>query len=180
MYTNMLAQLEEAKLGDRLQEVLAAVPEVRLDCGVPPLVTPTSQIVGVQAVNCVVDRALGKPFYTNVSRNFSELVKGNYGHTPWPVDPAFRERICGVREETAYDTSKYRKQPNPEVAEAGNTRLALNEKEELLLELFPSVAEKVLKGRRRAEFEAAKASEPELPSRYGHEFWEALHLHAGT
>jgi pyruvate/oxaloacetate carboxyltransferase len=172
MYTNMLAQLQEAKLGDRLKEVLAAVPQVRLDCGVPPLVTPTSQIVGVQAVNCVVDRAQGKPFYTNVSKNFSELVKGSYGHTPWPVSPDFREKICGMREETDYDTSKYRKQPNPEMPEAGNAKLAQNEKEELLLELFPSVADKFLRGRRRKEWDAANPPEPPKPERYPADFWE--------
>jgi pyruvate/oxaloacetate carboxyltransferase len=174
MYTNMLAQLQEAKLDQHREEVLRAVPQVRLDCGVPPLVTPTSQIVGVQAVNCVVDRIQGKPFYTNVSKNFLELVKGNYGHTPWPVDPAFRERIAGVREETPYDTSKYRKQPNPEVPEAGNAKLAQGEKEELLLELFPSVADKYLRGKRRREWEAANPPVPPKPERYPPEFWEGL------
>ena len=83
----MLTQLKEAKLEDKVDEVLALVPKVRLDCGLPPLVTPTSQIVGVQAVNCVVDLALGKPHYTNVSKNFAELVRGSYGKTPWPIDP---------------------------------------------------------------------------------------------
>ena len=175
MYTNMLAQLEEAKLGDKLAEVLEAVPDVRLACGVPPLVTPTSQIVGVQAVNCVVDRAQGKPFYTNVSKNFAELVKGSYGKTPWPVDPAFREKVCGVREETPYDTSKYKKQPNPELADCGGSRLALNEKEELLLELFPSVADKFLRGQRKREWLQANPPpppEPEKPQRYPALFWE--------
>ncbi|TFG84315.1 MAG: carboxylase, partial [Spirochaetales bacterium] len=66
MYTNMMSQLKDAKLEHHLEEVLRLVPQVRLDAGVPPLVTPTSQIVGVQAVNCVVDRTQGKPFYTNV------------------------------------------------------------------------------------------------------------------
>ncbi|MDP3179197.1 MAG: hypothetical protein Q8M76_14920, partial [Spirochaetaceae bacterium] len=140
MYTNMLAQLKDAKLEKHVDEVLAMVPLVRLDCGVPPLVTPTSQIVGVQAVNCVVDKNLGKPPYTNVSKNFAELVKGAYGRTPWPVDPDFREKICGVRHETPYDTSAYRKQPNPELPDCGGAKLAKDEKEELLLELFPSVA----------------------------------------
>jgi pyruvate/oxaloacetate carboxyltransferase len=172
MYTNMLAQLEEAKLGDRLADVLAAVPQVRLDCGVPPLVTPTSQIVGVQAVNCVVDKTQGKAFYTNVSKNFAELVKGSYGHTPWPVSPDFREKICGVRDETAYDTSKYKKQPNPSLPEAGGAKLALDEKEELLLELFPSVAEKYLRGRRQREWDAANPPVPPKPERYPPAFWE--------
>jgi pyruvate carboxylase subunit B len=158
MYTNMLSQLQEAKLEQHTKEVLAVVPEVRLACGVPPLVTPTSQIVGVQAVNCVVDRLQGKSFYDNVSKNFLELVKGSYGKTPWPVDPEFRLKICGHREEMPYDTSKYKKQPNPELAEFEGVRLALNEKEELLLELFPSVADKFLRGRRKAEWEASGGS----------------------
>jgi pyruvate carboxylase subunit B len=178
MYTNMLSQMKEAKLEQHMTEVLNVVPEVRLASGVPPLVTPTSQIVGVQAVNCVIDRLQGKEFYTNVSKNFAELVKGAYGHTPWPVDPDFREKICGTREETPYDTSAYKKQPNPEIAEFGGVRLALNEKEELLLELFPSVADKFLRGRRKKEWESANPPEPpappkpEKPSRYPPAFWE--------
>lgn len=155
MYTNMMSQLQEAKLEHHLGEVLKAVPIVRLDSGVPPLVTPTSQIVGVQAVNYVVSKTKGEDVYANVSKNFAELVKGSYGKTPWPIDPDFRLKICGTREETPYDTSKYRKQPNLPVAEAGGSLLALDEKEELLLELFPSVAEKYLKGQRIAAWEKA-------------------------
>jgi pyruvate/oxaloacetate carboxyltransferase len=180
MYTNMLSQLKEAKLEHHVDEVLALVPKVRLDCGLPPLVTPTSQIVGVQAVNCVVDKAQGKPYYTNVSKNFAELVRGSYGKTPWPVESAFRQRICGHAEERPYDVTAYRKQPNPVLVELGGVHLAVDEKEELLLELFPSVAERFLKGRRRAEWEATRKIEPELPARYAAQFWEELHMHAGT
>ncbi len=178
MYTNMLAQMKEAKLEQHTAEVLAVVPEVRLAAGVPPLVTPTSQIVGVQAVNCVIDRINGKPFYTNVSKNFAELVRGAYGRTPWPVDPDFREKICGVRDEEAYDTSNYKKQPNPELPEFGGVKLALNEKEELLLELFPSVADKFLRGCRKREWDAAHPPAPPVPptppkpERYPAQFWE--------
>jgi len=180
MYTNMMAQLQEYKLEQHVEEVLQIVPQVRLDAGVPPLVTPTSQIVGAQAVNCIVDKSQGKPFYTNVSKNFIELVKGSYGRTPFPVDPAFRERIAGVREETPYDTSKYKKQDNLELAECGGLRLAKNEKEELLLELFPSVADKYLKTVRQSEWAAMEVErianlppEPEeAPSRYPAKFWE--------
>jgi pyruvate/oxaloacetate carboxyltransferase len=153
MYTNMMAQMQEAKLEQHLDEVLRAVPVVRLDSGVPPLVTPTSQIVGVQAVNYVVSKTKGEDPYSNVSKNFAELVKGSYGKTPWAIDPEFRLKICGSKEEIPYDTSKYTKQDNPVVVEAGNLRLAYDEKEELLLELFPSVAEKFLKARRIAEWE---------------------------
>ncbi|PKL06227.1 MAG: carboxylase [Spirochaetae bacterium HGW-Spirochaetae-9] len=167
MYTNMMAQLKEAKLEQHLSEVLRVVPIVRLDAGVPPLVTPTSQIVGVQAVNYVVSKIKGEDVYANVSKNFAELVKGSYGKTPWPVNPDFRFKICGIKEEIPYDTSNYAKQPNPTLAEAGGHPLAVDEKEELLLELFPSVAEKFLKGQRIAEWEklhgpagARKESEP--------------------
>lgn len=175
MYTNMLAQLQEAKLEAHVEEVLRTVPQVRLDCGVPPLVTPTSQIVGVQAVNCVVDRHQGKPMYSNVSKNFFELVKGAYGSTPWPVDPKFREKITGSPEEVPYDTSKYAPQPNPELPQFDGARLAQNPKEELLLELFPSVAEKFLKGRRKREWDLAHPPAPpvpEKPARYPDRFWE--------
>jgi pyruvate carboxylase subunit B len=179
MYTNMLSQLRDAKLESKLGEVLALVPRVRLDCGLPPLVTPTSQIVGVQAVNCVVDRAQGKEAYSNVSKNFEELVRGSYGRTPLAIKGAFRKRICGHAEERPYDVGAYAKRPNPALAEFGGARLAQGEKEELLLELFPSVAEKFLRGKRRREWDAAHPPEPEKPARYADELWESLSEHAG-
>ncbi len=175
MYTNMMSQLKELKLEHLVEEVLHIVPQVRLDAGVPPLVTPTSQIVGAQAVNCVVDRSQGKPFYTNVSKNFIELVKGSYGRTPFAIDPEFRLKIAGVRDETPYDTSKYKKQPNIELPEAGGVRLALNEKDELLLELFPSVADKFLRGVRIKAYEdSLPPPPPPKPERFPAEFWDFL------
>jgi oxaloacetate decarboxylase alpha subunit/pyruvate carboxylase subunit B len=140
MYTNMLAQLKQLKLEKLLPRTLEIIPAVRLAAGCPPLVTPTSQIVGVQAVNCVIDENKGVPFYTNKSIQFVNLVKGLYGKTPFPVDPEFRLKIAGTREETAYDTSNYKKQDNPVLDELGGVKLAQNYKEELLLELFPAVA----------------------------------------
>jgi oxaloacetate decarboxylase alpha subunit/pyruvate carboxylase subunit B len=152
---------------------------VRLDAGVPPLVTPTSQIVGVQAVNCVIDEANGKPFYTSKSIQFVNLVKGTYGKTPFPVDPAFRLKIAGTREETPYDTSTYQKQDNPLLREFGHVRLARDEKEELLLELFPNVANTFLKNLREKEFEAAggKETKHEEPSAQD-KMWESLSEYA--
>jgi len=147
MYTNMLAQLKQLKLEQLLPRVLEIIPTVRLASGCPPLVTPTSQIVGVQAVNCVIDENKGLPFYTTKSIQYVNLVMGNYGNTPIPVDPEFRKHITGSREEKPYDTSNYQKQPNPVFKEFGDARLAATEKEELLLELFPTVAEKFLKDR---------------------------------
>jgi oxaloacetate decarboxylase alpha subunit/pyruvate carboxylase subunit B len=140
MYTNMHAQLKQLKLDHLLPRVLELVPLVRIKSGCPPLVTPTSQIVGVQAVNCVIDENKDQPYFTTKSIQFVNLVKGIYGRTPIPVDPDFREQLTGVREETAYDTRNYKKQENTVFEEYGDMKLADNEKDELLLELFPTVA----------------------------------------
>jgi pyruvate/oxaloacetate carboxyltransferase len=140
MYTNMLAQLKQLKLEDLLPRTLELIPSVRLAAGLTPLVTPTSQIVGAQAVNCAIDENKGAPKYTTKSIQFVNLVKGSYGKTPFPVDPDFRFQIAGVREEVPYDTKAHKKQPNPFIDEARGIKLANNEKEELLLELFPNVA----------------------------------------
>ncbi len=152
MYTNMMAQLKQAKLENLFERVLRTVPVVRLDSGLPPLVTPTSQIVGVQAVNSVISENKGKPFYSNTSAQFFNLVKGVYGKTPFPIEPAFREKITGSRIEQTYDVSKYEKPDNPELPEFENIKLAKNEKEELLLDLFPAVANGFLKRKREVEY----------------------------
>lgn len=144
MYTNMVAQLKQLKSEDILEKAMELIPRVRLDAGLPPLVTPTSQIVGAQAVNCALDIRNGKPMYSNTSNQFVNLVKGEYGKTPVPIDPKFRLTIAGVKEETPYDTSKYKMQPNPTLEDCGCVKLAANEKEVLLLELFPQVAKEYL------------------------------------
>ena len=162
MYTNMVAQLKQVNLDHLMDRALHLVPKCRLDSGCPPLVTPTSQIVGTQAVNLALDEQNGKPQYTTVTKQFFNLVQGQYGKTPFPIDPEFRNKICGSPEEIAYDTGKYSKQPNPVLKEYGYKKLALNEKEELLLELFPNVADGFLKKKREAEW---KAENPYIPPR---------------
>lgn len=157
MYTNMLSQLKQLGLDNLLDRVLEVVPQVRMDAGIPPLVTPSSQIVGAQAVNCVIDENNGKSFYTNVSTQFHNLVKGFYGKTPVNINPEFRNMICGVKEETPYDTSNYKKQDNPVLSEFGGMKLAENEKEELLLELFPAVAKGFLKKEKEAAYKRIKS-----------------------
>ncbi len=159
MYSNMVAQLQALKAEDILPRSMELIPTVRLSAGLPPLVTPTSQIVGAQAVNCALDEKAGRPMYTTKNNQFVNLVKGEYGKTPVPVDPEFRFKICGVREETNYDISKYQQQPNPELPEAGGVKLAENEKEVLLLELFPLVAKPYLTKVKTAAYEAKKAQE---------------------
>ena len=161
MYSNMVAQLKQLNSMDILEKAMELIPTVRLAAGLPPLVT-TSQIVGAQAVNCALDIKAGKPMYSNVSNQFVNLVKGEYGKTPVPVDPEFRLKIAGTREEIPYDTSKYQMQPNPELPEAGGVKLAANEKEVLLLELFPQVAKNFLTKQKVAAYEAQhKADAPQ-------------------
>ncbi len=159
MYSNMVAQLQQLKAEDILPRAMELIPSVRLSAGLPPLVTPTSQIVGAQAVSCAMDEKAGRPMYTTKSAQFVSLVKGEYGHTPVKIDPEFRFKICGVREETPYDTSKYQMQPNPELPEAGGVKLAANEKEVLLLELFPMVAKTYLTNSKVKAYEAQKPVE---------------------
>ena len=162
MYSNMVAQLKQLNSMDILEKAMELIPTVRLAAGLPPLVTPTSQIVGAQAVNCALDIKAGKPMYSNVSNQFVNLVKGEYGKTPVPVDPEFRLKIAGTREEIPYDTSKYQMQPNPELPEAGGVKRAANEKEVLLLELFPQVAKNFLTKQKVAAYEAQhKADAPQ-------------------
>lgn len=158
MYSNMVAQLKALQAEDLLDDAMRLIPKVRRDAGLVPLVTPTSQIVGSQAVSVALDRKKGNPDYSNPSNQFISLVKGEYGHTPVAVDPEFRAKITGSPEEKAYDVSKYKKPENPVLPEYGGVKLAANDEEYLLLELLPSVANGFLKRRRAEEWEAANAA----------------------
>ncbi len=94
MLSNLVSQLKQAGQEDKYEEVLAEVPRVREDAGFPPLVTPTSQIVGTQAVFNVL---FGR--YQNVSKEFKGMIKGEYGRTPVPVAPEFVKQIIGDDEQ---------------------------------------------------------------------------------
>ncbi len=159
MYTNMVAQLKQYNSLDILDDAMKLIPSVRLDSGLPPLVTPTSQIVGAQAVSSALNEKNGREKYANASNQFVALVKGEYGKTPVAIDPAFREQITGSAQEIPYDVSKYQSQDNPTLEEYGNVKLAADEQEQLLLELFPAVAKNFLKKKREAEFESHKQEE---------------------
>ena len=91
MLSNLLSQLKQAGKEDQLEEVLKEVPRVRKDAGYPPLVTPSSQIVGTQAVFNVI---MGERYKT-VTKEFKGVVRGEYGQTPVPIDPEFRKKIIG-------------------------------------------------------------------------------------
>lgn len=91
MLSNLVSQLKQAGKMDKLDEVLLEVPRVRQDAGYPPLVTPTSQIVGTQAVFNII----GGERYKMVTKEFKGLVRGEYGQTPVPISPEFRKKIIG-------------------------------------------------------------------------------------
>ena len=91
MFSNLISQLKQAGKSELLSDVLAEVPNVRKDAGYPPLVTPSSQIVGTQAVFNVI----GGERYKMVTKEFKGLVRGEYGKTPVEISPEFRKKIIG-------------------------------------------------------------------------------------
>ncbi len=91
MISNLRSQLAQQDALDRLDDVLAELPKTRADMGYPPLVTPTSQIVGVQSVLNV----LSGERYSMVTDETRRYAAGYYGRTPAPIKPALRKRLCG-------------------------------------------------------------------------------------
>ena len=94
MLSNLVSQLKQAGKEDKLEEVLQEVPRVREDAGYPPLVTPSSQIVGTQAVFNII----GGERFKMVTKEFKGLVRGEYGATPVPIKPEFIKKIIGDEE----------------------------------------------------------------------------------
>ena len=91
MLSNLVSQLKNAGKEECLSAVLDEVPKVRADCGYPPLVTPTSQIVGTQAVFNIISGER----YKMVTKEFRGLVKGEYGKTPVEINKEFVKKIIG-------------------------------------------------------------------------------------
>ncbi len=91
MLSNLMGQLKQAGKLDKLDECLEEVPNVRKDCGYPPLVTPSSQIVGTQAVLNV----LNGERYKMVTKEFKNILLGGYGKLPAPCDPEVVKKCCG-------------------------------------------------------------------------------------
>lgn len=93
MLSNLISQLKMAGKSDKLNAVLEEVAHVRADAGYPPLVTPTSQIVGTQAVNNVLFAGEGR--YSRVTKEFRALIRGEYGKCPAPIADDFKRKIIG-------------------------------------------------------------------------------------
>lgn len=147
MLSNLVSQLKAQKKMDRFEEVLTEVPRVRADMGYPPLVTPTSQIVGVQAVFNVL---LGR--YKVVGNETKALVKGMYGRTPAPIDPEFSAKILGKDQPIQ---GRPADSLEPELAkleaEYGNTGLVKRPEDLLTLAMNPTVGKDFLSGKVKAE-----------------------------
>ncbi len=159
MLSNLISQLKLAGKSDKLQEVLEEVPRVRADAGYPPLVTPSSQIVGTQAVNNVLFNENGR--YTRVTKEFRGLIRGEYGRTPAPIDPAFRKQILGDLEPIDYRPADDLK---PELATLREKVAPYAEQEEdvLSLALFEQVAVKFFEERKRKKYGIDANSDPAL------------------
>ena len=91
MLSNLESQLRQQKAGDRMDDVMREIPKVRKDLGYPPLVTPTSQIVGTQAVLNVIQGER----YKTITAETKSILAGRYGKTPAPVDPAIQKKALG-------------------------------------------------------------------------------------
>ncbi|MBN2725875.1 carboxylase [Candidatus Mcinerneyibacteriota bacterium] len=154
MYTNLLSQLEAFNATDRIQEVMKEIVEVRRDAGYPPLVTPTSQIVGVQAVMNVI-----KGKYKMVTAPFKALVQGAYGKTPAEISPDFRKLITG-RDEPSYYIKEEVSFDDPYCDEYGRP-LCSTPKDRLLYLLFPQTAEGFLKSKRLKDYSDEREKEYE-------------------
>ena len=149
MLSNLISQLKMAGKSDKLDEVLEEVARVREDAGFPPLVTPTSQIVGTQAVNNVIFANEGR--YARVTKEFKGLVRGEYGKCPAPVSDEFRKKIIG--DDTVID---YRPADKiaPEIDSLRQRVAPYREQDEdlLSLALFEQVAIKFFDWRKQQKY----------------------------
>ena len=148
MLSNLLSQLKQANAEDKYFDVLAEVPRVRKDFGYPPLVTPTSQIVGTQAVFNIL---MGER-YKMVTKESKALLRGEYGKLPAPVNEEVRKKAIGDDEVITCrpadliepELDKYREQYKD---------IAKSDEDVLSLALFPQVAEKFINQRDAAPVE---------------------------
>ena len=145
MLSNLINQLKQAGQSDKLYEVLAEVPRVREDFGYPPLVTPTSQIVGTQAVMNV----LTGERYKMCPKESQGLMRGEYGRLPAPVNEEVRRKVIGdqkiITSRPVDDPSYGVKHLDEFKKEMG--QYYMQEEDVLSYALFPQVAEKFFQNR---------------------------------
>lgn len=146
MLSNLISQLKQAGKEDQLDECLAEVPRVRKDAGYPPLVTPTSQIVGTQAVFNVI----AGERYKMVTKEFKGIIEGKYGTTPMPIDPEFRNQIIGDEEPITCRPADLL-EPELDKLRAEIPQYIEQDEDVLSYAQFPEVATKFFEKRREAK-----------------------------
>ncbi|MBR2917068.1 MAG: oxaloacetate decarboxylase subunit alpha [Clostridia bacterium] len=147
MLSNLVSQLKQQGKEDKFEEVLKEIPRVREDLGWLPLVTPTSQIVGTQAVLNVI---MGER-YKMISKETKGIVKGEYGRTPVPIKEEFRKMVIGDEEPI---TCRPADLIEPELDKLRREAAEYIEQDEDVLSyaLFGQVAEKFFENRRAAKY----------------------------
>lgn len=136
MISNLRSQLAQQKALHRLDEVLAEVPKVRADLGYPPLVTPTSQIVGTQAVMNV----LSDTRYKIVPNEVQNYVKGLYGRPPGPINPALVKQVLGDEQPITHRPADDLEPMLPKATENLDSQLIKHEEDIISYCLFPEQA----------------------------------------
>ncbi len=149
MISNMISQLKEQDAFDRLNDVFEEIPKVREDLGYPPLVTPTSQIVGTQAIFNILS---GGERYSNVTKEVKDYVLGLYGKPPKPISSEIRKRIIGDAEVVTVRPADLL-EPMYEKMKKEAMDLGIVKKDEDILSyiIYPSIAPSFLKGERKCE-----------------------------
>ncbi|RCX08900.1 oxaloacetate decarboxylase alpha subunit [Anaerobacterium chartisolvens] len=142
MLSNLIAQLKQQNSMDKLDEVLQETPRVRKDLGYPPLVTPMSQMVGVQAATNVL---LGER-YKSISKEVKAYLKGEYGKAPGEVDAELVKKVLGDEKPI---TGRFADTLEPEFNKIKQQvkGMAKNDEDVLSYILFPQIAEKFFKHR---------------------------------
>lgn len=135
MLSNLVSQLQKQNAEDKYYEVLSEIPRVRADFGYPPLVTPTSQIVGTQAVFNV----LGGERYKMIAKESKGIVKGEYGATPVPISEEIRKKIIGDEIPITCRPADLLK-PELEAIEIEMKKFKIQEEDVLTYAMFPQVA----------------------------------------
>ena len=151
MLSNLVAQLKAQNAMDKFEEVLLETPKVRADMGYPPLVTPMSQMVGVQATNNV----LAGERYKNVSKEVKSYCLGEYGKTPAPINPEVLQKVLGDEKpiEGRYaDTLE----PVFDKTKAELEGIAKSDEDVLSYIAFPAVTEKFFAARKAEEEKIVK------------------------
>ena len=150
MLSNLLSQLKQMNALDKFDEALIETPKVRADMGYPPLVTPTSQMVGVQAVRNVLDGQR----YKTVSKEIKAYCRGEYGRTPAPINEEIKKQILGDEQPI---TGRYADSLEP-IVEPTRKKLegiARCDEDVLSYIAFPNLAESFFEERKAKEENAA-------------------------